>query len=409
MSSKNASTAADRLKTTAFELACSEGLAALSSRSLAEKMGGSPSAIGYHFRSREVLMGELCEQTAQILQAWRSQHLDIANERMPVWEGFAGHFVTALLAMLEACREALLLIRELDREARIHGWAEVSRQIKADHEAEVAFWSRLACSLGCSQEQAEIWSDFALSMTILGLYLPTSALRYAWIGRPASRLQERLSGKAISPIAGSAELPAGLQASSPFERQGTKAMAILDAALTLMTEKGTGRLNQREVASRAGVSLSAVTYFFGSKQELIGAAVEELCRRQYRLLLENVLQGPVGDDVMLALSHAENREPLDAMTELLQAAVRYPIIDPAVHRMLSIRGIGSEALLRRLGHDVDQLDGYLWISLCSGSAIRFADAVQADVWREIAHAAAHSRLRSIFQLSTSATSTPAGV
>jgi len=40
---------ADRLTEAAFELACEQGFAELSARSLAARTGGSPSAINYHF------------------------------------------------------------------------------------------------------------------------------------------------------------------------------------------------------------------------------------------------------------------------------------------------------------------------------------------------------------------------
>lgn len=41
---------ADRLTEAAFELACEQGFAELSARSLAARTGGSPSAINYHLQ-----------------------------------------------------------------------------------------------------------------------------------------------------------------------------------------------------------------------------------------------------------------------------------------------------------------------------------------------------------------------
>ena len=40
---------ADRLKAVALEFACKHGLSALSARSLAGEVGGSPSAVNYYF------------------------------------------------------------------------------------------------------------------------------------------------------------------------------------------------------------------------------------------------------------------------------------------------------------------------------------------------------------------------
>ncbi len=49
--------------------------------------------------------------------------------------------------------------------------------------------------------------------------------------------------------------------------------AILDAALRLVGEEGTSALTHRRVAETAGVSLSATTYYFRSKAQILEQAL----------------------------------------------------------------------------------------------------------------------------------------
>lgn len=64
--------------------------------------------------------------------------------------------------------------------------------------------------------------------------------------------------------------------------------ALLAAAYGLIAEKGLGGLRTRDVVERAGVNISMLHYYFGSKDGLIVAVVEHT-REQWR--------GPDGDHV----------------------------------------------------------------------------------------------------------------
>jgi AcrR family transcriptional regulator len=52
---------------------------------------------------------------------------------------------------------------------------------------------------------------------------------------------------------------------------------LLEAAYNLTAEKGLAGLRTRDVASRAKVNISTLHYYFGTKQELLGALVDYAC------------------------------------------------------------------------------------------------------------------------------------
>ncbi len=67
--------------------------------------------------------------------------------------------------------------------------------------------------------------------------------------------------------------------------------ALLRAARELMNERGLPRLTAREVAERAGVQPALVNYYFGSREGLVRAVVEEIAGRLQRRMRETVAAG----------------------------------------------------------------------------------------------------------------------
>jgi DNA-binding transcriptional regulator YbjK len=62
------------------------------------------------------------------------------------------------------------------------------------------------------------------------------------------------------------------RAAQRAERRG----AILEATIRIVTSEGLGAVTHRAVAKEAGVPLAATTYYFSSKDELIGEALDIL-------------------------------------------------------------------------------------------------------------------------------------
>ncbi|WP_206245043.1 helix-turn-helix domain-containing protein [Novosphingobium terrae] len=391
-SESSRSPAIDRWKAAAYDLALEEGLAALSTRAVASRVGGSASAINYHFGNREQLIAAVCAQALEASQGWRAHHREETSVKLPIWLDLAGAFATLLQIRIEDGRPLLSLLRELEQEAVASDWPDVAAAIVDEMAAEAAFWQDYTAMFGASPEQGALWADLALALSSTTLSISTSALRSAWIVGAAVRLQQRLAGQSIVLIPSRMQEAAQFDASS--DRYNETALRILDIALSALAEKGADRLNQRDVAARAGVSLSAVTYFFGSKQELISAAFEELCSRAYRAMTDEGRERSRAEMVE-SLSAAEGSTSLTTLDVLMRSGMRHPVLGPVVDRMLAIRGVGSEALLAQLGFAVDRLDGYLWISMVTGRHRRVSHLPAADR-KEAMLQAAWFRLEALF-------------
>lgn len=65
----------------------------------------------------------------------------------------------------------------------------------------------------------------------------------------------------------------------------TNREALLESALASLQDKGYADTTAREVATRAGVSLGAIGYHFGTMQELLDAALAEGVRRWFGPLI----------------------------------------------------------------------------------------------------------------------------
>jgi DNA-binding transcriptional regulator YbjK len=80
-----------------------------------------------------------------------------------------------------------------------------------------------------------------------------------------------------------------VQAYQSAPRGAARREAILRAAISLIGERGPDALTHRAVADRAGVPLSATTYYFDSKEELFREAVALAAREEVERLEDLVL------------------------------------------------------------------------------------------------------------------------
>lgn len=81
------------------------------------------------------------------------------------------------------------------------------------------------------------------------------------------------------------------------ERQELTRSKLLTATLEVVRERGVAAATSREIAAAAGTNLQAITYHFGSKDELIAQALVDAVRRWVqpaRDALVGVTDDPVG-------------------------------------------------------------------------------------------------------------------
>lgn len=74
------------------------------------------------------------------------------------------------------------------------------------------------------------------------------------------------------------------------------ATLILDAAYRTLARKGCAQLSLRDVAAEAGVALSQIHYYFGSKEGLLAATATHLVRKLVDSLQGELAETPTGPD-----------------------------------------------------------------------------------------------------------------
>ena len=116
-----------------------------------------------------------------------------------------------------------------------------------------------------------------------------------------------------------------MAASARVAAAGDAEARILDAALEAFSEMGFEGATTREIASRAGVTLGLVQYYFGSKLKLWKAAVE-LAFGELKSGLEAMFAGP---------RQASDREMLRT---LLRAYVAFVARNPEFIRIMHDEG-----------------------------------------------------------------------
>ena len=153
-----------------------------------------------------------------------------------------------------------------------------------------------------------------------------------------------------SPMATEAPPAGSRRAAQRAERRG----AILDATVRIVTSEGLGAVTHRAVAKEAGVPLAATTYYFSSKDELIGEALNILVADEIDRLAARARE--LGDEIRspraAAAAVAEVLFPdTDAVGSLLaklelylEAARRPGLHETAAHWQRAFTALARESL-----------------------------------------------------------------
>jgi DNA-binding transcriptional regulator YbjK len=169
----------------------------------------------------------------------------------------------------------------------------------------------------------------------------------------------------------------GRQAGAPAAPRGTaRREAILHAAVALIGEQGPDALTHRAVAERAGVSLSATTYWFSSKEEIFREAVAlaagEEVERLEQLVLDlaprHVTPAAWARELSAALAADVQHNPARpvAMYEFVLEASREPELRDEVARWETAHLRLAEAGLRAVGSADPTTDAHIVVAVVSG-------------------------------------------
>lgn len=168
------------------------------------------------------------------------------------------------------------------------------------------------------------------------------------------------------------------------ERGDAKRIIILEAAIRVIAQSGTGALTHRAVAGMAQVPLASTTYYFSSKSDLLLSAFEHLAEKEIHALKQGMEDIPlrltpefaagwwasmVADDLM------QHRERILAEYEMHLETNRQPELR-AVHQRWSEAAYEFfKACMKNMGSKDPQADGALVLCVIAGIQIgELADA-----------------------------------
>jgi AcrR family transcriptional regulator len=106
---------------------------------------------------------------------------------------------------------------------------------------------------------------------------------------------------------------------------------ILDAALTLFSERGTARSSVRDIAQIAGITDAAIYYHFPSKRELFEALIEE---RGFTAALQNLETADITDAAGVA--------PADAIQRIAQGALELMYANRGFMKVLMVEAMAED-------------------------------------------------------------------
>jgi AcrR family transcriptional regulator len=131
-----------------------------------------------------------------------------------------------------------------------------------------------------------------------------------------------------------------------IDRHDATRTRLLDATLRVLGKHGVARATSREIAAAAGVNLQAITYHFGSKDDLVAQALVHAVRtwiEPAHTALTGVAEDPLGRlfDTVAALQQAldQAHEHFPAYIEALATASRNETVRAQIVGLLAdLRG-----------------------------------------------------------------------
>jgi len=258
----------DRLVAAAAHQVATRGLAAASSRSIAQEAGVAASAINYKFASIERLFFSAFEQGAHWSQPWMAQRLaEIAA--LPKGPAGAALALEHVIAGWTLDNRWLALLYQ-EGLAAMPGAGPVAAWTRAWRD----FWVAVAMTLGLGETDGRLMHLFFESEALYNLSDWSPALERAALREMCEHLAAvYLGGTASAWPTGALEQA---EQASGVLRAGAvppAAEKIVEAAAEIVEASGLAGLTHRAVAVRAGVTTGSVTHHFRTMESLIAGTI----------------------------------------------------------------------------------------------------------------------------------------
>jgi DNA-binding transcriptional regulator YbjK len=331
-----------------------DGLDASGVRAVARQAEVTPSLVSYHFKGRDALLAALHEHVMAEHYADLSRQLASVAE-LPDHLRSPASFLTSVIShLVNAQRPLTLLLLEL----RMHA-AMSTDQVNTSPATH--FWQEFGAMFDLSDE--EIWSwaivaDGALWYAILDEH---PVVTQTWVGRAFSRMSTRLAGlpdqPALSPLhEETTEKPIEV---APTTKLHSRSQDVTKAAIRLIARGE--KISHRAIAKEAGMPLATTAYFFSSINHILADTYKTI----YAMMMGDL--GTFSGRSSQGLIRLDGKvAPLPALFgKLILYTAQDKENNILTRRFRDARGLSSLKILRRMGLEVDRLDGLVW-TLCHG-------------------------------------------
>ncbi|NQE61323.1 hypothetical protein E1H18_1579 [Caulobacter sp. RHG1] len=357
------------------------GVDGASSRTVAARIGASASAINYYFSSIEQLYGVAQNHAMSEADCWLNDRLVEIEAGAPwpahAFPAFAAHVLDSWCAdrraeaHAEACDFAGLAWRPSETTSRwLRLWGD--------------FWTAALPRFGLDTSLAAIAAPILQSERFGHLARWRSPHDRAGLEEVCLRLTARLSGDAellARPTPWRLAAERVSQETTVFRPLSEAAERIADAVVAAVDEGGEGALTHRSAATKAGLSLGAVTHHFPTRSALMAAGYAHLYQTNFETAV-GVLTTPdpdaptrgllPHDDIgqhMLSFLNVGRAAPRGRGFEaFFFAATRDPALADFAARVRYSRGFNTFRHLGPLAPQLTRLDTLLISHWISGTA-----------------------------------------
>jgi AcrR family transcriptional regulator len=373
--------ARDPLIAAVISLASEQKLALLSARTLGERAGVAASAVNYHHGSVSALVEAATAQADLACAAhWRAE----AGRLGPLTlspDDFAPLAFRAIQTQVRHHRGEVRLIWN-----RRIGVARSGRPPEAAPHiaAEQAFWSKLLSGCGMAHLLPENMVSLSSALTFAYLTFADPADFDPWALALIQRFSDRALGRSVTDADNALRCAAEAAASlaEPVMRADhDTAQRILAAAIALIMSDGAETVTHRAIAAHAGLSVSSVQHFFGTRRAILLAAFRAVYDRTRKRAVPDLPDRAtlLPDDLLRPLyarlddAPEEGRREFAAMNGLIFSASEDEDSRAIAHGLLARQGETSMYLLASLRHfrgPLSRLDGQLFSMVLAHDGMR---------------------------------------
>ena len=351
---------ASHILTAATDLALRDGLRRLVMRSVAAAAGVTPSAIVYHFKTRDGLLAAVLTHIGDYAEAACTELAHAFDEEQAAFADPAAVAAAVLGRFIDGHGMVDIVQSEIARLLRGSGQEEASRETMRQAFAQsTRFWQTLPRIADEDAQARAIWAAFARGIVSYAMLDRNPVARSARIIRTAGRLADRLAGRPVAVLPPLAPTAPPADIVRPAGKQ-----QIVEATIRLSGAGGVESLTHRAIAAEAGLSLASTTYFYPGKDDIVADAARELQARAMAAVMERTVPIPRIMSRITLDDCAEERAEMAALAAFTIAAIRVPELAGVAAALRRVRGIGGARWLEARGcQGVDRLDGVIWSAI----------------------------------------------